>query len=324
MTLTAPRQRSVRMRVAASVPGGIGNLGPGLDVLGCAIAGLRDEVVAEWSDKPGVTLLDAGHPELPREPERHTSAIAAAAVIETAKARGITLHAPGIALTVKKALPLSGGQGGSAASAVAGAVAADALLDAGLDETALLMCSLAAEETVAGRHLDNIAPSLLGGIVLIRSLDPIDVVRLPIPAGLRVVLAHPSQRLRTSDARGVLPTSIPRAIALHQMAQVGAIVAACHQSDLALLGRAIDDRIAEPARAPLLPGFVEAKKAAMTAGALGASISGAGPTAFALVDGDAAGELVAAAMREAYERAGVECTARVTQVDPNGAVVRTA
>jgi homoserine kinase len=324
MTLTAPRQRSVRMRVAASVPGGIGNLGPGLDVLGCAIAGLRDEVVAEWSDKPGVTLLDAGHPELPREPERHTSAIAAAAVIETAKARGITLHAPGIALTVKKALPLSGGQGGSAASAVAGAVAADALLDAGLDETALLMCSLAAEETVAGRHLDNIAPSLLGGIVLIRSLDPIDVVRLPIPAGLRVVLAHPSQRLRTSDARGVLPTSIPRAIALHQMAQVGAIVAACHQSDLALLGRAIDDRIAEPARAPLLPGFVEAKKAAMTAGALGASISGAGPTAFALVDGDAAGELVAAAMCEAYQRAGVECTARVTQVDPNGAVVRTA
>jgi homoserine kinase len=324
MTLTAPRQRSVRMRVAASVPGGIGNLGPGLDVLGCAIASLRDEVVAEWSDKPGVTLLDAGHPELPREPERHTSAIAAAAVIETAKARGITLHAPGIALTVKKALPLSGGQGGSAASAVAGAVAADALLDAGLDETALLMCSLAAEETVAGRHLDNIAPSLLGGIVLIRSLDPIDVVRLPIPAGLRVVLAHPSQRLRTSDARGVLPTSIPRAIALHQMAQVGAIVAACHQSDLALLGRAIDDRIAEPARAPLLPGFVEAKKAAMTAGALGASISGAGPTAFALVDGDAAGELVAAAMCEAYQRAGVECTARVTQVDPNGAVVRTA
>jgi homoserine kinase len=280
--------------------------------------------VAEWSETPGVTLLDAGHPELPSEPERHTAAIAAAAVIATAKARGITLHAPGIALTVKKALPLSGGQGGSAASAVAGAVAADALLDAGLDETALLMCSLAAEETVAGRHLDNIAPSLLGGIVLIRSLDPIDVVRLPIPAGLRIVLAHPSQRLRTSEARGVLPTSIPRAIALHQMAQVGAIVAACHQRDLALLGRAIDDRIAEPARARLLPGFVEAKKAAMTAGALGASISGAGPTAFALVDGDAVGELVAAAMREAYERAGVECTARVTQVDPNGAVVRTA
>jgi homoserine kinase len=324
VTSTAPRQRSVRTRVAVTVPGGIGNLGPGLDVLGCAIAGLRDEVIAEWSDTPGITLLDAGHPDLPRKPERHTSAIAAAAVMETAKARDIPLHAPGIALTVRKALPLSGGQGGSAASAVAGAVAADALIGGDLDEAALFACCLAAEETVAGRHLDNIAPSLLGGIILIRSLDPIDVVRIPVPAGLRVVLAHPSQRLRTSQARGVLPTSIPRAVALHQMAQVAAIVAACYSGDLALLGRAIDDRIAEPARAPLLPGFMDAKNAAMTAGALGASISGAGPTAFALVDGDAAGELVAVAMREAYERAGVECTARVTQVDPNGAVVRTA
>jgi homoserine kinase len=108
------------------------------------------------------------------------------------------------------------------------------------------------------------------------------------------------------------------------MAQVGAIVAACHGNDLALLGRAIDDRIAEPARAPLLPGFVEAKRAALSAGALGASISGAGPTAFAFVAGDEAGERVAAAMRAAYALAGVECTTRVTHVDSNGAVVRTA
>jgi homoserine kinase len=241
-----------------------------------------------------------------------------------ARQRGVSLPAPGIALTVRKALPLSGGQGGSAASAVAGAVAADALLGAGLDQTALLLCSLAAEETVAGRHLDNIAPSLLGGIVLVRSVDPIDVVRLPIPQGLCIVLAHPAQRLRTSDARGVLPSSLPRAVALHQMAQVAAIVAACHSSDLALLGRSIDDRIAEPARAPLLPGFLAAKQAAMTAGALGASISGAGPTAFALAAGHEVGERVAAAMREAYARAGIECSARVTHVDPNGAVVKTA
>jgi homoserine kinase len=324
VTVAASGPARVGTRVIASVPGGIGNVGPGLDVLGCAVAGLRDEVTAEWSDTPGVSLLDPGHPELPREPERHTSAIAAAAVLEMARAAGVALAAPGIALTVRKQLPLSGGQGGSAASAVAGAVAANALLGAGLDERALFLCCLAAEETVAGRHLDNIAPSLLGGIVLVRSLDPIDVVRLPIPVGLRVVMAHPSQRLRTSEARGVLPATLPRNLVLHQMAQVAAIVAACYSNDLALLGRAIDDRIAEPARAPLLPGFVEAKRAAMTAGALGASISGAGPTAFALVDGDASGERVAAAMQAAYASAGVECSARVTQVDPNGAVVRTA
>jgi homoserine kinase len=316
--------RGASTRIVVSVPGGIGNIGPGLDVLGCAIAGLRDEVTAEWCDQAGVTLLDAGHPELPREPQRHTSAIAAAAVLEMARHAGITLGGAGIALTVRKELPLAGGQGGSAASAVAGAVAADALIGSALDESSLFLCALAAEETVAGRHLDNIAPSLLGGIVLVRSLDPIDVVRLPIPDGLRVVLAQPSQRLKTSDARGVLPASISRAIALHQMAQVAAIVAACYSNDLALLGRSIDDRIAEPARAALLPGFIAAKEAAMTAGALGASISGAGPTAFALVAGDEVGATVAAAMRAAYERAGVECSTRVTQIDPNGAVVRTA
>jgi homoserine kinase len=324
VTALAPGHTGASTRVVVSVPGGIGNLGPGLDVLGCAVAGLRDEVTAEWSDAPGVTLLDAGHPELPTDPARHTSAIAAAAVLDVARRRGATLLASGVALAVRKQLPLSGGQGGSAASAVAGAVAANTLLGSLLDRTALLQCCLLAEETVAGRHLDNIAPSLLGGIVLVRSVDPIDVVSLPIPDGLRVVLAHPAQRLRTADARGVLPASLPRAVALHQMAQVAAIVAACYSSDLALLGRAIDDRIAEPARAPLLPGFSAAKAAAMTAGALGASISGAGPTAFALTSGDEVAERVAAAMREAYERAGVECTTRVTHVDPNGAVVKTA
>jgi homoserine kinase len=113
-------------------------------------------------------------------------------------------------------------------------------------------------------------------------------------------------------------------VALHQMAQVAAIVAACYLNDLALLGRSIDDRIAEPARAPLLPGFPAAKESAMTAGALGASISGAGPTAFALVAGDEVAERVATAMREAYARAGVEASTRVTHVDPNGAVVMTA
>lgn len=324
MTALAPGRTDARTRVVVSVPGGIGNLGPGLDVLGCAVAGLRDEVTAEWCDRPGVSLLEAGHPELPTDPARHTSAIAASAVLDVARQRGARPRAAGIALSVRKGLPLSGGQGGSAASAVAGAVAADALCGSVLDQTSLLLCCLRAEEAVAGRHLDNIAPSLLGGIVLVRSVDPVDVVSLPIPDGLRIVLAHPSQRLRTSEARGVLPAAVPRSVALHQMAQVAAIVAACYSNDLALLGRAIDDRIAEPARAPLLPGFLAAKEAAMTAGALGASISGAGPTAFALVTGDAVAERVATAMREAYSRAGVESSTRVTHVDPNGAVVMTA
>jgi homoserine kinase len=312
------------VRAIASTPGGIGNIGPGLDVLGCAIAGVRDEVTAEWSDSPGVSLLDAGHPDLPRSPMRHTSAIAAAAVLHEVMSKGIELPSPGIALSVRKGLPLSGGQGGSAASAVAGAAAANALLGNHLDTTSLLECCLVAEAKVAGRHLDNIAPQLLGGIVLVRSINPIEFVKLPVPTGLYLVLAHPSQRLSTATARRALPRNVPLGIVTHQLAQVAAMTAACYRNDVALFGRAIDDRIAEAARAPLLPGFVEAKRAALHAGACGASISGAGPTAFAVVESVESAERVAVAMREAYAAAGVTCTTVVTTVDEEGTHVRTS
>jgi homoserine kinase len=186
---------------------------------------------------------------------------------------------------------------------------------------ALVGASLEAEETVSGRHADNVAPSLLGGIVLIRSLEPLDLIQLPVPDELWIVLARPDQRLRTADARSVLPAEISRGVALHQAAQVGAIVAALASGNYALLGRAIDDRIAEPVRTRLLPGFQEAKRAAMAAGALGSSISGGGPTAFALVRGQAAGKRVAAAMMAAYTGCGYRSDVRVAQVDRKGARV---
>ena len=308
-------------RYQATTPGSIGNLGPGLDVLGCAIAGARDEVVAEWSQAPGVSVLDPGHADLPSSPSRHTSAIAAAAVLHEAIHRGITLREPGIALTVRKGLPLSGGQGGSAASAVAGAAAANALLGAALDTNTLLACCLVAEAKVAGRHLDNIAPALLGGIVLVRCIDPVDIIRLPVPDGLLIVLAHPAQRLSTAMSRRALPAEVSLGTVTHQLAQVGAMVAACFANDLGLFGRSIDDRIAEPARASLIPGFGDAKRAALDAGALGASISGAGPSVFAIADGPERAAQVAAAMREAYGRHGIECTTIVTDVDPQGTIV---
>jgi len=315
------------MRVIVSVPGGIGNFGPGLDVLGCALTGARDQVIAEWSQTAGITIIDAGHPQLPTDPVKNTASIAAAAVMRAATTRGVRVSHPGIAITIKKGLPLSGGQGGSAASAVAGAVAANALIwpvGSGLTQNELLTCALEGEEAVAGRHLDNIAPSLLGGIVLVRSLDPIEVVKIPAPAGLRIVLATPAQQLTTTRARSVLPIEVPRSIVVHQLAQVAAIISACHSGDLALLGRSMDDRIAEPARTPLLPGFADAKISAIDAGALGVSISGAGPTAFALCDCEATACKIAQAMQSAYARAGLDCTVRICEIDTQGAIVKDA
>ncbi len=307
------------MSVTAFAPGSIGNVGPGLDIMGLAVAGDGDAVRAEWVDGAGIRILDPGHPELPAEAERHTAGLAARAVLT--RIGGEAARGRGIGLTVRKGLPLSGGQGGSAASAVAGAVAVNALLSGALGPRELIEACLDAEEAVAGRHADNIAPSLLGGIVLIRSMDPLDVIQLPVPGELHVVLAKPEQRMRTAEARAVLPREVSRAVALHQAAQVAAMVAALASGDYALLGRSVDDRIAEPARADLLPGFAEAKAAALAAGALGSSISGSGPTVFALARGRESAERIAAAMTEAYRTRGAACSARVAPVDRSGATV---
>jgi homoserine kinase len=299
--------------VRAFAPGSIGNLGPGLDILGCAVTGPGDVVVAQIADRPGVVLESAGHPELPTDPEQHSSAIAAAEVMRRANAR------TGITLSLEKGLPLSGGQGGSAASAIAGAVAANAVLGNPLTTDELLLAALVAEQRVAGRHLDNLAPSLLGGAVLVRSIDPLDVVRIPTPPSLRFVLVHPDMRLRTADARAVLPSTVDLKTAMAQASAVAKMVFAFATGAVEQLRNSVDDRIAEPARASLLPGFIDAKLAALDSGALGCSIAGGGPTSFAMTDGDASAREVLAAMLAAYARAGVNATGRIAQVDDRGA-----
>jgi homoserine kinase len=313
---------SLLSRVRAFAPGGIGNMGPGLDVLGCAVTGCGDTVELTVSDEPSqptLRIAESGHPELPRDPTRHAAAIAAMAVL---RAVGYRLE-HSLVMHVTKGLPLAGGQGGSAASAVAGAVAMQALLGVPADEMLVLNAALEAEAAVAGRHADNIAPALLGGVVLVRALDPLDIVRVPFPSALRVVLVQPQQRLRTTDARSVLPRLVDRQTAIEQSANVAALVLALSTSNFGLLRRALDDRIAEPARATLLPGFLEAKAAALDAGALGCSISGAGPTSFAFAIDDASGARIADAMCAAYTTSGVTTTSRVAQIDPRGARLET-
>jgi homoserine kinase len=299
--------------VRAFTPGGIGNVGPGLDILGCAVTGPGDAVIASLLDQPGVRLDRTGHPDLPADPARHASAIAAAEVL-----RRVGRTATGISLIVEKGLPLAGGQGGSAASALAGAAAANALLGGILSPTEVLYSALVAEEQLAGRHIDNLAPALVGGMLLIRSIDPLDVIRIPTPAALRIVLVHPEMRLRTADARAVLPARVDRATALAQAAAVATMIAAFFSDDLELLRGAIDDRIAEPARATLLPGFLSAKAAALRAGALGCSISGGGPSSFALVNGGASGPTVLEAMLDAYTASGIAATGRIAEIDHQG------
>jgi homoserine kinase len=305
-------QTQIRARAFAS--GGIGNLGPGLDILGCALTGPGDSVEARLDGPPGVSIEEPGHDDLPRDAARHASGLAAQEVLRLAGRTSI-----GVTLRVEKGLPLAGGQGGSAASAVAGALATNALLGRPLDDRVLVGAALAAEEHVAGRHVDNIAPCLFGGILLIRHIDPLEFVRVPVPAWLRFAIARPNLALSTQRARQLLPDSVDRATALAQASAVATMVAALCMGDPFLLRGAVDDRIAEPVRAALIPGFHEVKRAALDAGALGCSISGAGPSIFALTDGDAAAETALRAMLAAFAANGVEADGRVASVDERGA-----
>jgi homoserine kinase len=216
----------------------------------------------------------------------------------------------GARITIDKGLPVSGGIGGSAASSVAGAYAAALAAGVEASHEDIILAALAGEEAVSGRHLDNIAPITLGGLVLSRSIEPLDVVKLAVPDDWRVVLVRPNARIETKKARAILPKQWD--LWTQQMANTAALIHAFATADGALARRALDDLYAEPRRASLIPRFDEIKRAALDAGAFGCSISGSGPTIFALADA-ADAERIAAAMNIG------DCDVRIAEIDRLGA-----
>jgi len=301
-------------RVTVYAPGSASNLGPGFDCLGVAFTGKGDRVTAARHGPPGVRVVQVSDPRIPVEADRNTAAIAAAAVLRRAGSEA------GLELTVEKGLPLSGGMGGSAASAVAGAVAADVVVGARLGRDDLLLAALEAESVVAGRHADNVAPSLLGGAVLVLSLDPPRLGLVQVHSSLGFVLVTPAYGVETAAARKVLPRQVGRSAAVAQAAHLGALLLGLEHGDAELVRGAMEDRIAEPARAPLYPGYPEARAAAREAGALGVAVSGAGPTLVAIVTQGGSGP-VARALEDAYRTLGMAATTHVAKVDGQGARV---
>jgi homoserine kinase len=306
--------------VAAFAPATVSNVACGFDVLGFALHEPGDEVAAQWIDGPPriviASIFDDGG-RLPRDAGKNTAGVAAAAVLRRIGADR------GVELSIRKGLPLSSGLGGSAASAVAAVVAVNALAGAHLSLDELLACAFEGERDAAGAaHADNIAPALFGGFVLVRRPNPPDIVRLPVPAGLTAVVLHPDLEIETAKARALLGDAVPLVDAVRQWANVGALVHALHTGDLALLSRSLEDAIAEPRRAALVPGLALIKRAAVDAGALGCSLSGSGPALFALCDGPDAAWRVAAAMSAAVRtHVGTEAKAYVSPIAASGARV---
>jgi homoserine kinase len=300
-------------RATCYAPGSTSNVGPGFDCLGIAVAGLGDRVTATLTAGAGVRVLSVSDPRVPCDPARNTAALAASDVLRRAGASGV-----GLELRVEKGLPLSGGLGGSAASAVAGACVANALVGGPLDEEQLLRAALEAEAAVAGRHPDNAAPSLLGGAVVVLGTEPLRFVRLVVHPSLRLVFATPAYGVETARARAVLPASVPRAVAVGQASSLAGLVLGLERGDGALLQAAMVDRVAEPSRIPLYPGYERAREAALGAGAFGVAVSGAGPTLLAIAS-EGAAEAVGVAVVEAYRAAGVVASLHRAGVDARGA-----
>lgn len=307
--------------VTAFAPATVSNVACGFDVLGFPMEEPGDFVTARLTAS-GVTIDDivGDQGRLPREAARNTAGVAARALLEAAGER----H--GVGLTIKKGLPLSSGLGGSAASAAAAVVAVNALIGGHASVDTLVRCALIGEGLGAGgAHPDNIAPAICGGFVLVRHPNPPDIIRLPVPAGLTAVVVHPELEIETARARALLGSTVPLADAIQQWANLGALVHGLHAGDFELIARSLEDTIAEPRRAPLVPGLAAIKRAAVDAGALGCSLSGSGPSIFALCRDRSSAEHVASAMTAAVQREiGGGSQTYVSSISTRGAYVVTA
>ena len=300
----------------ATAPATVSNVAVGFDILGFSLSGLSDRVTVRRSETKGVHLVNIENADfpLPEDPEENTATAGLRALVED---RDLDF---GLEVTVEKGIPQRCGLGGSAASAVAAVVAASAVLDEGLTLPERFHYALLSETLVAGSpHGDNIAPALLGGLILLRSMDPLDILRIPVPHDMGVVIVRPHQEVDVRKARQLLTREISLEDFIAQTSNLAGVIGGCFTDDRALIGRSLQDLIVERQRAHMIPAFDEVKAAALAAGALGCSISGAGPTLFALHDFDVDAEALRDAMLSAFQNQGIDATGHLSPINGLGA-----
>jgi homoserine kinase len=304
-------------RITAFAPATVANVAVGFDILGHSVEAIGDRVTATRTERPGIIIksITGIVSGLPMDADRNSAGKAVIALWELAQASG------GVALEVEKGIPLSSGMGGSAASAVAAVVAANALLPQPCDKLALLRCAMAGEQVASGSvHVDNISPSLFGGLVLTVGVDDPIIKQIPVPPSIRCVLARPHMELATREARRVLGRSVGMSDFVWQSANLAGFIAGCYSNDIDLLREALKDVVVEPQRESLIPGFRCVRNAAMSEGAIGCSISGAGPTVFAWCEEPQA-ETIRTRMVTAFAQEGFDSDSWISTIGPVGAHV---
>jgi len=306
--------------VTAFAPASIGNVGVGYDILGLAFGAMGDRVTARRVETPGVSLAGVSGlvSALPETPARNTALRAALRVLTASKAEF------GLEMTLEKGAPMSAGLGGSAASAVAGAMAANALLDAPAPREALFAHALEGERASSDPPPpDNVAAALMGGLVLVRPGGQPEIAAIPLPEGLGCVAVHPDLSVNTADARQALSDQVGLGAFISHAGDLASFILGCAKGDEALIRQGLRDGVIEPQRAHLVPGFGAVKAAALEAGALGASLSGSGPTVFAWARAEQAAD-IGAAMASAFDQAGVGSRVHLAPLASPGAEVRVA
>jgi homoserine kinase len=304
--------------VRAFAPATVANVSCGFDILGFALNDIGDEVHLTSNDSMEVSIQqiigDGGR--LPLEVSKNTAGVAVLSFLKTVKLNF------GVSIVLHKNLPLGSGMGSSAASAVAALMAINELTGVRLPKQELLSHAMEAERIACGSaHADNVAPSLLGGFILIRSYDPLDVIRVPLQATLFATLVHPHLELKTEDSRKILRPAISREESIQQSGNVAALMVALMTSDYDLIGRTLTDTIAEPTRKLFIPGFEAIQSEAKRVGALGAGISGSGPTVYALSKDYATAQQAGQVMAHSFQQEGLKSDVIVSKINPLGAMI---
>jgi homoserine kinase len=297
-------------------PATIANLSCGFDVLGLCLATAGDEMIVRTSSKKGVRITKIVGADLPLETEKNVAGVAALALLEAFETE------IGFEIEIYKNIKAGSGIGSSAASSAGAVFGINELLGRPFSRKELVQFAMQGEKLASGNpHADNVAPCLLGGFTLVRSSNPLDIIKIDSPVELYATVVHPQIELRTSDARSVLKQTVSLKSAITQWGNVGGLVAGLYTQDYELIGRSLHDEIIEPVRSMLIPGFDAIKKTAYENGALGSGISGSGPSIFALSKGETNAQKIADAMSKIYEEINLPYEIHVSKVNPDGVTI---
>ena len=296
-------------------PATIANLNCGFDILGLCLDGIGDEMIIRKTVTKGITITKIVGADLPFEADKNVAGVAAMALLNAIDTNC------GFEIEIIKKIKAGSGIGSSSASAAGAVFGINALLGHPFTKNQLVPFAMKGEALASGsEHADNVAPCLLGGFTLIRGYNPLDVIQIKSPNNLYAVVLHPHIELKTAAARAVLQPTIALKNAITQTGNLGGLIAGLYTDDYELIGRSLQDVIIEPMRKHLIPSFTEVKNAALHNGALGAGISGAGPSIFALCKGQLNAENVAKAMKMSYKQTKIDFDIHVSKINPNGVV----